>query len=290
METALPVQRGMSQFSGSNLAIALRVLPQSRRRDMAIFYAFCREVDDLADEPHFSELSRRDGLRCWREAISRDVPFPGEPRLAPALREVLRRHSVPREWVLEVVAGCEMDLGTVRYATWEDLRIYCYRVAGAVGLVSARIFGSRGCESYAVDLGLALQLTNILRDSAEDYRRGGRVYFPSRELEQFGVTEGAWLHGEPDGWSELMHFQHQRAHCYFESARRRLPDSERTRMVAAEIMRSVYEQLLERMRVSGFQVWSERYRLSTAEKVRTVAGVFLRIMSAPLFGFGLRST
>jgi phytoene synthase len=266
----------LTAASGSNLALALRVLPQSRRRDMRIFYAFCRIVDDLADEPDLSLEVRREGLRAWREALQRSYALPGEPPLAGTVRRVLRDHDVPSEWAVELVVGCEMDLASVRFSNWEQLREYCFRVASSVGLVSARIFGGTGCEAYAEDLGLALQLTNILRDSAEDYRRGGRVYLPLDELKQFGVEPGAWETGCPDGWDALMKHQVERTRGYFAGASSKLPPGERKKMVAAEIMREVYSELLDLMVADGFRVWETTYRLTKARKLWLASSVFLR--------------
>jgi phytoene synthase len=267
----------LTAASGSNLALALRVLPQSRRRDMRVFYAFCRQVDDLADEPDLPFEQRRVGLRRWREALLvRSGTIAGEPPLARLLREVFVRRQVPVEWAVEVVLGCEMDLEGAHYRTWEELRRYCYRVASAVGLVSARIFGGRECDAYAVELGLALQLTNILRDAAEDYVVSGRVYLPGEELERFGIKGGSWTVSEPQGWSGFMQFQLERARRHFAAARALLPDSERRVMVAAEIMREVYGTLLERMASDGFRVWDRSYRLSRGRKVWLAASVFTR--------------
>ena len=244
---------------------------------MRVFYAFCRQVDDLADEPGLPFEERRLGLRRWREALSGGRGFRSdEPPLAGALREVLLRRQVPMEWAVEVVLGCEMDLEGVQYRTWEELRRYCYRVASAVGLVSARIFGGGGCEAYAEELGLALQLTNILRDAAEDYEVSGRVYLPEEELERFGIRKGSWVTGEPEGWAAFMEFQVNRARGHFAAARALLPDSERRVMVAAEIMREVYGTLLERMAADGFRLWERSYRLSRGRKVWLAASVFTR--------------
>lgn len=279
MDSQLQLAEAAAGASGSNLALALRVLPQSRRRDMGVFYAFCREVDDLADEPGLSMEERRLGLRRWREALSRGAASGsrlGEPALALPLREVLERRQVPLEWAVEVVLGCEMDLEGARYQTWEELRRYCYRVASAVGLVSARIFGGCACDGYAEELGLALQLTNILRDTAEDYTLSGRVYLPREDLERFGVSEGSWVGGEPEGWAALMEFQVARARKHYAAARALLPDKERRVMVAAEIMREVYSTLLERMAGDGVRVWERSYRLSRGKKVWLAASVFTR--------------
>ena len=266
----------LTAASGSNLALALRVLPQGRRRDMRVFYAFCRIVDDLADEPHLSLDARRDGLKAWREALQRTHAVPNEPPLADVVRRVLRNHDVPFEWAVELVVGCEMDLASVRFTNWEQLRQYCFRVASAVGLVSARIFGGNGCEAYAEDLGLALQLTNILRDSAEDYRRDRRVYLPLDELDDFGVKEGAWESGCPDGWDALMRHQVARARGYFSDAVVKLPKGERQKMVAAEIMREVYSELLDVMVADQFRVWEKSYRLTRRRKLWLAGSVFIR--------------
>jgi 15-cis-phytoene synthase len=266
--------------SGSNLALALRVLPRGRRRDMQVFYAFCRIVDDLADEPGLALEERRSGLIAWRVAFEGTSGLKGEPGLAPALRDVLIRHAVPMHWVVEIVRGCEMDLEGTHYRTWEELRCYCYRVASAVGLVSARIFGGENCEIYAEELGMALQLTNILRDSAEDFSVSGRVYFPSDELERFGVEPGSWVYAQPSGWEAFMQFQVQRARGYYAAAAASLPSTQRRSMVAAEIMRKVYGTLLEQMHKDGFRVWESRYRLSGRRKVWLAAAAFARTMLA----------
>jgi len=263
--------------SGSNLAIALRVLPQWRRRDMRVFYAFCRIVDDLADEPGLPMDQRREGLRAWRAALRAPSVNSGLP-LASELSRVFQRHSVPVEWALEVIRGCEMDLEGKQYKNWEELRGYCYCVASAVGLVSAKIFGGKDCEVYAEELGLALQLTNILRDAAEDFSVSGRVYFPEEELAQFGVEAGAWIDEAPNGWEAFMAFQVSRARGHYAAAQRALPASERRVMVAAEIMREVYGLLLDRMETDGFRVWQQKYRLSRRRKVWLAASVFAKTL------------
>lgn len=275
--------------SGSNLALALRVLPQGRRRDMKVFYAFCRIVDDLADEPGLTLGERREGLRLWRRALQSGSAGMDDPPLARSLRAVFSRHEVPLEWALEVVLGCEMDLEGTRYRLWEDLRKYCYRVASAVGLVSARIFGGAGCESYAVELGIALQLTNILRDAAEDFSRHGRVYLPEEDLNRFGVRAGSWVEGASPGWAALMNFESSRARSYYRAALESMPPSQRRPMVAAEIMRRVYGALLDRMEQDGFRVWERSYRLSRGRKLWLALSAFSQTLlmtaghsSAPL--------
>jgi phytoene synthase len=262
--------------SGSNLALALRVLPHGRRNDMRVFYAFCRVVDDLADEPALPMERRRAGLRAWRTALEAELPTNEDPPLAAALRSVLFRYQVPRSWALEVISGCEMDLEGTRYKTWDELHRYCYRVASAVGLVSARIFGGKDCERYAEELGLALQLTNILRDAAEDFSVSGRIYFPEEDLKRFGIEPGSWVRSEPAGWRALMEFQVARARGHYAAAVAALPRSERRVMVAAEIMRKIYGTLLDQMERDGFRIWERQYKLSSARKACLAATMFVR--------------
>jgi phytoene synthase len=263
--------------SGSNLALALWVLPEAVRRDMRVFYAFCRVVDDLADEPEFSRSEREQGLRAWRESIGGGSVSGPRGSLAVELNRLVARHGIPPELLCEIIRGCEMDLEGKRYRSWEELRGYCFRVASAVGLVSARIFGATGCERYAEDLGLALQLTNILRDAAEDWRNGERVYLPLDEIEGCGVELGRWEREEPGGWQALMQIQKDRALGLFAGATRALPPSERRTMVAAEIMGAMYGAILQDLIADGFRVWKRRYSLSAVRKLWLMGKVWGRI-------------
>src|SRR5262249_38965707 len=155
------------------------------REDITVFYAWCRVIDDIADDPGHSVEDRQSALNDWRRALEGE--FADEPPLAPAVRDIIARHHLPLEHFREVIAGVQMDLAATTYETWNDLRLYCYRVASAVGLISIEIFGcrERASRDYALSLGLALQLTNILRDIGEDWRNGGRVYLPREDLARF---------------------------------------------------------------------------------------------------------
>ena len=189
MSESTPSAEEITRASKSNLALAFVALPAQCRRDMNVFYAFCRLVDDLADEPEPPLEERRAALARWRQSLSQ--PVEGESPLAPRVRELIARYRLNAELFSEIIAGCEMDLNGARYETWDDLRVYCYRVASAVGLVSIEIFGYTKPEAreYAVKLGLALQITNILRDVAEDYERAGRIYLPRAEMQSFCYSE-----------------------------------------------------------------------------------------------------
>jgi phytoene synthase len=247
----------------SNLAFALGCLPPDRRRDALVFYDFCRAVDDIADEPGRSPSEKRELLELWKTALSSGGNLP------PALAQVLSRHKIDGRLLVEIVSGVEMDIEPARYQTYEQLRAYCWRVASAVGLVSIEIFGCRNAKSkiYAEFLGLALQLTNILRDIAEDAAQG-RIYLPLEDLRKFGVTEAALLRGDTDdSFDAIMRFEAARARGLFMEARRALPADDAVALRPAEIMRAIYEKILSRMEADGFRVFQKRYRLSKAEKL-----------------------
>ena len=198
----------------SNLAFALGCLPTDRRMDALVFYDFCRAVDDIADEPGRSSAEKHELLDLWKAALS------AGDKLPPALAQVLARHKIDRRLLIQIVLGVEMDIEPIRYQTHEDLRAYCWRVASAVGLVSVEIFGCKNPKSkiYAELLGYALQMTNILRDVAEDAATG-RIYLPLEDLRKFGVSEAGILRGDPGGnFSDLMRFEAARTRALFAEA------------------------------------------------------------------------
>jgi phytoene synthase len=247
----------------SNLAFALGCLPPGRKMDALVFYDFCRAIDDIADEPGHSPAEKRELLDLWKAALNAGDGLPS------ALTEVLARHKIDRRLLVEIVLGVEMDIERVRYQTYEELRFYCWRVASAVGLVSVEIFGCRNPQSkvYAEFLGYALQLTNILRDVAED-ASAGRIYLPLEDLRNFEVGEAGLLRGTPgDNFSALMRFEAERARALFAEARHALPADDAKALRPAEVMRTIYEKILSRMEADGFRVYQKRYRLSKAEKL-----------------------
>ena len=248
----------------SNLAFALRCLPTDRRMDALVFYDFCRAVDDIADEPGRSSAEKHELLDLWKAALNA-----GDKLLPPALAQVLARHKIDRRLLVQIVLGVEMDIEPIRYQTHEDLRAYCWRVASAVGLVIVEIFGCKNPKSkiYAELLGYALQMTNILRDVAED-AAAGRIYLPLEDLQKFGVSEAGILRGDPgENFSDLMRFEAARARALFVEASRALPADDAGALKPAELMHTIYEKLLSRMEADGFRVFRKRYRLSKAEKL-----------------------
>ncbi len=273
---ASPSAEAITHASKSNLALAFISLPRERKRDITTFYAFCRIVDDIADSSSHSPAEKQTALDLWKRAI--EAPVEQEPALAPEIRALIERYNIPREHLREIIAGVEMDIHPRRFETWDDLRIYCYRVASAVGLASIEIFGYRNaaCREYAIQLGLALQITNILRDVRQDFKNGGRIYLPRMEMAQFGYTEDDLRGATYDArFIALMDFEASRAWKFYAEAEELLPAEDRRAMVAAEIMRRVYARLLRKMQRDRFRVFEKRYKLSRVEKLLAIAPSFL---------------
>ena len=273
---SLETAEAITRASKSNLALAFVALPKERREDISLFYAFCRQVDDITDDPGFTAEQRATKLDAWRRGLRSE--HTEEPRLAGAMRVLIEKYALPLEPFEEIIMGCEMDVAGAHYATWEALRLYCYRVASAVGLVSIEIFGARDPRrhEYATQLGLALQLTNILRDVGEDLTIG-RIYLPSEEMARFDYSEAdlrARRHN--DAFVALMKFQTERAIGFYEDARRLLAPGDRRAAIAAEIMRAVYQRLLTKMMHGGFRVFERRYRVSSPGKLACIAETMLR--------------
>ena len=196
----------------------------------------------------------------------------------------MQKYSLPPEMLEEIIAGVEMDLSILRYSTFKELRVYCYRVASAVGLVSIEIFGYQNprCREYAIDLGLALQMTNIIRDVWKDFQ-AGRVYLPQEDLARFHYSEadlGKRQYNEH--FLRLMQFEAARAREFFTRAAAELPPEDRRAMAPAEIMRSIYRALLRRIELDNFRVFEKEYRLSKLEKaVRITAQLFKSFLNLP---------
>jgi phytoene synthase len=252
----------LTRKSRSNFFYAFLCLPRPQREAIYAVYAFCRIVDDAVDLGG-ERAEQRAELRRWREEIGRVYEgVPAHPA-AQRLQAAVRAFPVPRGALEEVLAGVEMDLLQHSYETFDDLRLYCERVASAVGLCCIEIFGYTDprARDYAVDLGIALQLTNILRDLGDD-ARAGRVYLPQEDLRRFGVTqeELAAAHYTPR-FLELARFQARRAREYYTRAWAALPAQDRTRLFAAEIMGRTYWALLDAMEAREFRVLDGRVAL-----------------------------
>jgi 15-cis-phytoene synthase len=272
----------ITRQSKSNLALAFVSLGRERKRDITVFYAFCRVIDDIADSSELSVVEKRVRLAKWRQMLHATAP--DEPRLAGDVRQLIAKYSLPTDMLEEIIAGVEMDLSTLRYPTFEALRVYCYRVASAVGLVSIEIFGYRNarCQQYAIELGMALQMTNIIRDVAKDLQ-SGRIYLPQEDLARFHYSETELIQRQyNERFVQLMEFQARRAHQFFADAATALPPEDRRAMVPAEIMGSVYRGLLGRIELDKFRVFEKEYRLSKVEKAGRIATQLFKSFLNPL--------
>ncbi len=248
----------ITRKSASNLALAFVLLPRERRDAMSALYAFCREVDDVADEENRSVTERQSELDRWLEDVGRACDG-GTPELAVnrELQPHVQRYRLPRELFAELIRGMEMDLSIKRYETYALLEEYCYRVASVVGLLSIEIFGYQNpaCREYARHLGLALQLTNILRDVQVDAQRG-RIYLPLEALRRHGVTEHDILQGRfTRNFAALAAEVAAVARNHYRKARELLPPEDRRSMLAAELMGAVYWRLLRKLESRSFDVF-----------------------------------
>ena len=277
----------ITRTSKSNLALAFISLGRERRHDITTFYAFCRVIDDIADDVDLAVEEKRRRLNDWRTWLR--TPGLSESSFAADVRELMKKYAITPEMLEEIIAGVEMDLSIKRYQTFDDLRVYCYRVASAVGLVSIEIFGYRNpaCKEYAIQLGLALQMTNIVRDVGKDLR-ADRIYLPQEDLTRFNYSEKELFaaanpsEGGQDRqydarFIQLMEFEAARARKFFGNAAAALPEEDRKSMVAAEIMGSIYRGLLRRMELDKFRVFEKEYVLGKLEKAGRISAQLLKL-------------
>ena len=279
----MEASQSITRRSASNLALAFVLLPKAKRQGMSALYAFCREVDDVADDETVPTEQRRRQLSAWRADIRGACADQGAQfAVNRELQPFIARHHLPFQLFDELIRGVEMDLEIKRYRTMEDLEQYCYRVASVVGLLSIEIFGYRNpaCRDYASYLGKALQLTNILRDVRNDAERG-RIYLPLAEMQQHGVTETEVLSLRySESFRQLAETVAGRARHYYRLARQTLPSEDRRSMAAAELMGSVYWRLLRKLELQQFDVFGPHpARLTKAQKILLILRTWYRILS-----------
>ena len=274
----------LTKKSGSNFYYSFLFLPKKRRAAMYTVYAFCKEVDNAVDEPPPGSKPQ-DELRRWRaelEAAYRGTPtFP----VTISLAEHVRQLAIPQTYFDELIKGVEMYLTASRYASFHDLSLYCYRVASVVGLICLHIFGttSARAQDYAVNLGMAFQLTNILRDIETDAAQG-RIYLPQEDLDKFDCTDQTILQRqESAAIRELFLFETARAHEYYTKAQAAfdaLPTSDRQALTVSEIMRAVYFRILKKIEEPRHRIFGPRARLATSHRLAVAAGVWFRSRSS----------
>ena len=254
--------------SGSSFYYSFMFLPPNRRRAITALYAFCREVDDVVDECQDLQIASTK-LAWWRQEVAKLYTGKPEHPVTQALVPVIAEFAVPQEQLLEIIDGMEMDLQQSRYLDFKALSLYCYRVASVVGLLAAEIFGyqDRKTLKYAHDLGMAFQLTNIIRDVGEDARRG-RVYLPMDELKRFEVPVADILNARhSDNFRTLMEFQIERAEQYYAQAMNMLPALDRKMQRPGLVMAAIYRTLLEEIKNDGCLVLSQRTSLTPIRKL-----------------------
>ena len=257
--------------SKSNFLYSFFFLPKEKRQAIYTLYAFCRQTDDIADDASPLEKRIRQ-LNKWeielKNCFSRKVS-----NYFDSVQQVAERFKIPFEYFLELIAGVRMDLNDLQYRSFDDLKLYCYRVASCVGLMCIQIFGYRDpmIKEYAENLGIALQLTNIIRDVGTDAKLG-RIYLPDDELYRFSVDKNEIMQANySDRFVALMEFQAQRAHEFYDKANACLPENERRNMLVAEIMKNVYFKLLHKIESEKFQVLETPIKLSKPAKIWVTA-------------------
>jgi 15-cis-phytoene synthase len=270
----------------TNFYYSFLVLPSEKRRAIIAVWDFCRAVDDAVDEapataPPGDPRGARGQLAKWREELAACYGE-GEPQSSQGANLVpfIQRFLLPRAAFEAVIDGVAMDLDRSRYPTFDDLREYCLRVASAVGLLCIEIFGysDQRTRDYARDLGIALQLTNIIRDVGTDLARG-RIYLPLEDLARHGCTEEDLRAGIASGpVRSLLAFQCGRAREFYEKAERELPRADRRGMVAARIMAGIYYAMLERIERSGYGVFGEKIRVPRPRRAVIAAALWARAM------------
>jgi len=263
--------------SGSSFYYSFLFLPQDKRRAITALYAFCREVDDVVDECTDANVARTT-LAWWRGQVA--AIYDGQPQhpVCQALAPLVKKFNLPQEHLLEIIDGMEMDLNRHSYEDFKSLQLYCYRVASVVGLMAAEIFGytDRRTLKYAHDLGIAFQLTNIIRDVGEDARRG-RIYLPLDEVQRFGVEPGDILNArESKGFQQLMQFQIERAQQFYRQALEQLPGADRKAQRTGLIMAAIYRTTLDEIQRSGCHVLRERISLTPSRKLWLACKVWLK--------------
>jgi phytoene synthase len=259
----------ITQKAKSNLAFAFLCLPKDRRDDMVTFYAFCRVIDDLADDPDIPMVEKRAGLDSWIQCFKQGGK--AETSLQTQTLQLQDRYQIDKQLFLDLIEGCESDLHPHRrFGNWEELKDYTYKVASCVGLISIEIFGCTNEQSkkYAIALGHALQITNILRDVGEDLDDNIRIYLPIEDIERFKYTERNLIDKVHDHrFVAIMNHLADRAEAYYQDAVDNLPECDKRALRAAEGMRKIYHGILKKMRKDNFQVFHQRYSLSKPKKL-----------------------
>lgn len=262
----------ITKSAKSNLAFAFACLPKQRRNDMVTLYAFCRIVDDLADSPDIPMDEKKAGLESWKACFSgSSIEKESLSQTQKNILEIRDRYEIDNQLFLDLIAGCHSDLQpSRRFSEWEELKNYTYQVASCVGLISIKIFGCQhpNSEKYAINLGHALQLTNILRDVGEDLSDNLRIYIPENDMIRFQYSERDLVGRVHDGrFTSMMQYISERAEHYYIEAEKHFHQQDARALRSSEAMRKIYHGILKKMQTDNFQVFHQRYTLSKPKKI-----------------------
>ncbi len=270
--------KDIAKGSKSSFYYAFNLLPTEKRDAMNTVYAFCRQTDDIIDEGNEADDIKYEQLRKWRIELEKAFRGHSEYPLLNKLAKTISQFNIPYEPFFELIIGMEMDLQKKRYLTFSDLQLYCYRVASTVGLMCIEIFGykHKSAKDFAINLGIALQLTNILRDIKKDSQRG-RIYLPQEDLARFNYTENDLLQNKYDpNFKALMEYETERANKYFESATHNLNLDDKSSMFAARAMQHIYKKLLDKIIEADYNIYQKNIKVSTFEKIGISVGVWAK--------------
>jgi phytoene synthase len=268
----------ISKKSKSSFYYAFNLLPEDKRDAMNTVYAFCRQTDDIVDENSDSTDLKYEKLRKWRIEFEKSFSGHSEFSLLNKLGTTISKFNIPLDPFFELIKGMEMDLQKDRYKSFEDLQLYCYRVASTVGLMCIEIFGYKhtSTKQFAVDLGIALQMTNILRDIGKD-AKNGRIYLPQEDLIKFNYSEQEIMSlVYNDNFRDLMVYESARAKQYFNSATANLDLDDKKTMFAARAMQHIYYKMLENIISADYDVFNKDIKVSKVEKVGIALGVWAK--------------
>lgn len=272
------IAKEIAKKSKSSFYYAFNLLPAEQRDAMNTVYAFCRETDDIVDEGSIDDNLKYEKLRKWRIELEKSLYGHSDYQLINKLSRTIQKFKIPLEPFFDLLKGMEMDLQQKRYLTFNDLQTYCYHVASTVGLMCIEIFGYRhpSAKDFAINLGIALQLTNILRDVKKDAERG-RIYLPKEDLERFNYNESEIFNSTyNENFQRMMKFQVERAREYFDAATNYLNHEDKKAMFAARGMQHIYYRMLNKIVDADYDVYNNKIKISTAKKVGISLGVWAK--------------
>jgi 15-cis-phytoene synthase len=267
----------ITKKSKSSFYYSFNLLPKEKREAIYTVYAFCKQTDDIVDENNGDRQEKERLLTRWRQELERAVDGDSSYQLLNTLSATANRFEIPIDHFMELIRGVEMDLVKNRYETFEELYTYCYRVASTVGLMCAEIFGytQENTKEYAINLGVALQLTNIIRDVKSDLQRD-RIYIPREDFRRFGYTEDELRNHVYDGrFVSMMRFQARRARSFYTVANSHLAAEDRKHFFAARIMEKIYFAVLQKIERNNFNIFEKKIRINRLHQLAVALNVWM---------------